>query len=94
MKLFLVALDDDASPDAVNALVSQHYKDTSYRLSSTTWVVAADASVSTAEVGRNLGIQQQGGENSRQSGVVAVISDYSGYADKSLWQLMRGWSAA
>ena len=93
MNLFLVALDNDASPEAVNTLVSQHYKDTHYRLSSTTWVVAADVSVSTAEVGRKLCIEQQNGENSRQSGVVALISDYSGYADKSLWQLMRGWSA-
>ena len=93
MNLFLVALDNDASPEAMSTLVSQHYKDTSYQVSSTTWVVAADASVSTADVSRKLGIEQQGGESNRQSGVVALISDYTGYADKSLWQLMRGWSA-
>ena len=91
MNLFLVTLDNDASPEAVNSLVSQHYEDANYRLSSTAWVVAADVPVSTAEVGRKLGIEEET-ENNRQSGIVARIAEYSGYAHKSLWPLMRGWS--
>lgn len=94
MKLFFVALDDDNdSPEAVHALVSKHYGDTNYRVSTLTWVVAADAA-SPAEVCRKLGFEEQAAGEQQASGVVALIDDYSGYADKSLWQLMRGWLAS
>ena len=94
MNLFLVALDDDNdSPDEVNTLVSEHYKDTSYRLSELTWVIANDAA-SPAEICQKLGIDKQSAKEQQATGVVALIDDYSGYADKGLWQLMRGWLAS
>lgn len=94
MNLFFVALDDDNdSPDKVNALVSKHYKDTSYRLSELTWVIATDAA-SLAEICQKLGIDKQTAEEQQVTGVVALINDYGGYADKSLWQLMRRWLAS
>ena len=94
MDLFFVALDDDNdSPDKVNTLVSEHYKDTSYRLSELTWVIATDAA-SPAEICQKLGIDKQIAEEQQATGVVALIDDYSGYADKSLWQLMRRWLAS
>ena len=90
MNLFLVALDDDNdSPDAVSALVSEHYKGANYRLSALTWVIAA--ATSPAEICQNLGIDKQAAGKKQVTGVVALIKDYGGYADKSLWQLMRGW---
>ena len=59
MNLFFVALDDDNdSPDEVNTRVSEHYKDTSYRLSKLTWVIAA-AAASPAEICQKLGIDKQ-----------------------------------
>ena len=94
MNLFFVALDDDNdSPDEVNTRVSEHYKDTSYRLSKLTWVIAA-AAASPAEICQKLGIDKQTAAEQQATGVVALINDYSGYADKSLWQLMGGWSAS
>lgn len=94
MDIFFVALDDDNdSPDEVNNRVSEHYKDTSYRLSELTWVIATDAA-SPAEICQKLGIVKQTTGEQQATGVVALINDYSGYADKSLWQLMRGWLAS
>ena len=94
MKLYFVALDDDNDePDAMDARVAKHYEDTNYRVSNLTWVIAADAT-SPGEVCRKLGMDKQAAGKQRASGVVAVIADYSGYADKSLWQLMRGWLAS
>ena len=94
MNLFLVALDDDNdSPNEVNTLVLEHYKGTSYRLSELTWVIATDAA-SPAELCQRLGISNQAAEEQQATGVVVLIDDYSGYADKGLWQLMRGWLAS
>ena len=94
MKLFIVALDDDnADSNAVDARVSEHYGNANYRMSQLTWVVAADAA-SPAEICRKLGIEKLATEEQLSSGMVAHIDDYSGYADKSLWQLMRGWLAS
>ena len=94
MNLFLVALDDDnASPDEVNTRVSEHYKSTSYRLSKLTWVIANGAA-SPVEICQKLGIDKQSATEQQATGVVALINDYSGYADKGLWQLMRGWQAS
>ena len=93
MKIFIVALDDDnADPDAVGVRVSEHYGEANYRVSQLTWVVAANAA-SPAEIGQKLGIEKPANEEKWSSGMVALIADYSGYADKSLWQLMRGWLA-
>ena len=94
MNLFLVALDDDNElPDEVDARVSKHYKDANYRLSQLAWVVASDAA-SPAEVCRKLGIAKQTAQERPATGAVALIEDYSGYADKGLWQLMEGWSVS
>ena len=94
MNIFFVALDDDNdSPDKVDALVSEHYKGTSYRLSKLTWVIATDAA-SPAEICQKLGIDKQAAAEKQATGVVALINDYSGYADKGLWQLIRGWLAS
>ena len=94
MNLFFVALDDDNdSPDAVNIRISENYKNTSYRLSELTWVIATDAA-SPAEICQKLDIGKQTAEEQWATGVVALINDYGGYADKNLWDLMRGWSAS
>ena len=91
MNLFLVALDDDNSdPDVVDTAISEHYEDTHFRLSHLTWVVASQEA--PAEIGSKLGIDARVPEGRAVSGMVALIEDYSGYASKSLWQVMRRWA--
>jgi len=91
MNLFFVALDDDNPPDKVKNLVSEHYEHTNYQLSQLTWVIGSDAT-NPGEICRNLGINKT--ESQPATGVVALIGDYSGYADKNLWDLMSRWSAS
>ena len=92
MNVFLVALDDDnASPDDMHVQILEHFKDAAYRLSKLTWVIA-DEDSDPNTICLKLGLSMRAGEQPPASGIVVLVAESGGYADKALWSLMRKWS--
>ncbi len=86
MNCFLIALPPDGS--VTESVVSKTFGERRHKIQEGVWVVAGQCET-CADVNEKIGIGIQ--DNPASTGVVVKLSEYNGFAPRSLWEKLAAW---